>query len=935
MKFFTSISIAFFVSFLFTASSSQAQLNAAFTINGPTNICLGYSISFLDQSTGNPVTWLWDFGDGSISTVPSPVYQYPVPGVFTVSLIVTDGGGNADTATMINYIFVSPPLFVTGTQTNPSCGNANGAITLAVTGGTPPYVYLWSNGANTQNLTNLTAGTYWVSVIDAMGCAGNGQSFVLQNVGTNIALSETHIDAGCGNSNGSIDLTVTSTGNPFTYFWSNTETTEDLNNISAGIYDVTVTETGGCTATQNVIVSNINGPSVSETHSNAICGNSNGSIDITPTGGVSPYSYIWSNSETTEDLSNLSPGNYTVTVTDQNLCVGFQSVTVIDSNVLILSPATQSPSCGNHGNIFANASGGTLPYTYEWSSGSTDNSILNVPAGFYYVTVSEAGGCSSVSFLNATFYFYSYITQVQPNCASNGSLTATAYGGISPYTYLWSNGTTDQTIINLGAGTYTVTITDALGCSTSGYSVLTSTCYNIIQGTVYNDINGNCILDAGEGAVNSVTVSATGSGQTYYGYVDSNGNYSINIGISGTFTITANLWGYGICGNLYVCTATGVVTFTGVGDTSSNNNFGFVGSTGFDLNDHPGWTSANPGFTKEYWVMPFNQSPTAFTGTATATFFYDPNLIYDYSMAPIPVHDAVAHSLTWTVAAVDVPSPSYNWNGRFRNFFTVPASLPTSYLLQSDFYISPTSGDCDSVNNHMHFSEPVTGSHDPNSKEVSPSGNILNSDSVLTYTIHFQNTGNDTTNFVIVKDTLSQYLDPTSVQNLTSSHNYESFDISGIGILTWIFNPIELVDSSTNEPASKGFITFSIKQKSNLPIGTVIENNASIYFDYNSPVVTNTVQNSIINSVKNIIGNTVTVTAYPNPFTESTTIKVDGVKTTFDFQLNNVLGEKVAEQKNISSKQFSFNRKNLAQGIYLYTISSEGKIIANGKIAVE
>ena len=350
MKIFTLrssfLSIVFFISFLCVSNFSKAQLNAAFTTSGGPFVCQGMPIDFLDQSTGNPVTWSWDFGDGSTSTAQNPTHLYTGADTFDVFLLVTDGGANSDTAGPMT-IHVSM-VMITETHINPSCGNNDGSITINVTGGAAPYSYMWSNGSNTQNQTNLSAGTYWVSVIDAMGCA-NGQSVILQNVGSSVTLSETHVDAACGSSNGSIDLTVTGGGAPFTYIWNNSATTEDINSLAAGIYDVTVTENGGCTSTQNVIVANINGPTVTETHANAICGNTNGSIDITVTGGVSPYSYIWNNSATTEDLSNLSPGNYTVTVTDQNLCAGFQSVTVIDSNVLVLSPATQSPTCGNHG----------------------------------------------------------------------------------------------------------------------------------------------------------------------------------------------------------------------------------------------------------------------------------------------------------------------------------------------------------------------------------------------------------------------------------------------------------------------------------------------------------------------------------------------------------------------------------------------------------
>ncbi len=922
----------FCVASLSFSQKGFAQITANFSIAGSNVVCQGNSAAFMDQSTGNPVSWKWIF-QGAIpdtSYQQNPVVQYFVPGPHDVTLIVTDAGGNADTLTMTGYIFVDF-FMISETHVHALCGSNIGSITTTVTGGTAPYQYSWNGGYTTPNLTNLTAGTYTLFVVDAMGCMQQ-ITVVIQSLGS-FSLGESHWDATCGNSDGIIDLTPQGGVNPFTYIWSNGATTEDQSTLSAGIYDVTVTDSFTCAIAISVIIGNTNGPQITSTVQAASCGNANGNIDMTATGGVPPYTYIWSNGATTEDINLLSYGFYNVTVTDQNLCIGIASISVSDSNVLSVSGVMSSPLCGNQGNIVITTNGGTLPYTYLWNNGATTNSISNVPAGFYMVTVSEASGCSLVESFNAVFYSYVFISAVTPNCGNNGSLTATSYGGISPFIYAWSNGQNTQSISSLAAGFYTVTITDSAGCNTTGEYNLLSSCYNVIEGYVFNDLNGNCFMDSGESVLSGATISATSGSQNFYGFSNASGYYNVNIGVSGNFTLSATLNNNSICGNVFSCTGSSNVFFPSVGDTSTGNNFGFVGSTGFDLNNHPGWSTANPGFQKEYWVMPFNQSPTAFTDTATVIFFYDSNLIYDYSLAPIPVHDAVAHSLTWLVP--NVPAPTYDWNNRFRNFFTVPASLPVSYLLQSDFYTYPMTGDCDSANNHLHYSEVVTGSHDPNAKEVSPSGNIMNDDSVLTYTIHFQNTGTDTTNFIFVTDTLSQFVDPTTVQNLASSHPYESFTISGVGILTWLFNPIELVDSATNEPASKGFITFNIKQKPNLPLGTVISNTASIYFDYNSPVQTNTVVNTLYNSVNNISAEKVSASSYPNPFSESTTIVVNGMKGAFDFTINNVLGMKMNELKNVNTSQFNFKRNDLPAGIYFYSISVEGKNLANGKLVIE
>ncbi len=314
---------------------------------------------------------------------------------------------------------------------------------------------------------------------------------------------------------------------------------------------------------------------------------------------------------------------------------------------------------------------------------------------------------------------------------------------------------------------------------------------------------------------------------------------------------------------------------------------------------------------------------------------YDSNLVYQYSDdSTLPTNNAAAHTLSWTVNSV--PNFNYGWT-QLDGYFQVPSTLSLNYLLQSDFTITPFAGDCDTTDNHYHYSETVIGSHDPNEKDVEPAGPITESDSILTYTIHFQNTGTDSTHFVVIKDTLSSNLDPATVRNIASSDKYSNFTISGKGILTWTFNPLRIVDSITNPSGSKRFITFTVKKKANLPVGATISNTASVYFDYNTAVVTNTVADTVtVSGIFEVANNSgISVKAFPNPFNDFTNIVITGLNEKFSFELYDVTGRLEQSIPSVTNNQFQIQRGGLANGIYLYRIAVANKQVAYGKLVVE
>jgi hypothetical protein len=202
---------------------------------------------------------------------------------------------------------------------------ANGSATVTATGGATPYTYVWSNGATTATISNLTAATYTVTVSGGAGCSKTATAVIAAS--TALAATTTRTATSCNLANGSATVTATGGATPYTYAWSTGATTATISNLTAATYTVTVSGGAGCTSTA---VATINGSSILSLLANAMPtqqGQSTGSASATPI-GAAPYVYLWSNGGTTATISNLAAGIYTVTATDRNACTATASVTV-------------------------------------------------------------------------------------------------------------------------------------------------------------------------------------------------------------------------------------------------------------------------------------------------------------------------------------------------------------------------------------------------------------------------------------------------------------------------------------------------------------------------------------------------------------------------------------------------------------------------------
>lgn len=273
-----------------------------------------------------------------------------------------------------------------------------------------------------------------------------------------------------GNANGSATVGVEGGCPPFTVEWSDSlqQTTAQATGLSAGTYTVYVEDACGCSDLLEVTIENTSININADVH-NSCFNLANGYIDITVTGGVLPYNYIWSTGETTEDMFNLAEGSYSLTVSDSHGCSSSMETYVFYSPPMDVNIISKDP-CGKtwDGYIMANVSGGTSPYTYWWSNFSTNDSIGGLSFGTSYcVTVTDAFGCADTICDSLSFHpdplAIAAISPVSCYGYSDGAIDITA-SQYPPFTYLWSNGSTTEDIENLAAGLYTVEIWDSIGC---------------------------------------------------------------------------------------------------------------------------------------------------------------------------------------------------------------------------------------------------------------------------------------------------------------------------------------------------------------------------------------------------------------------------------------------------------------------------------------
>ncbi|HAI57496.1 MAG TPA: hypothetical protein DCM04_06115 [Saprospirales bacterium] len=422
-----------------------------------------------------PYDIIWENGETTETAT-----MLPVGNTFAV---VTDAAGfSVEAEIAINYILELEIDIVD--LNNASCfGTPDGSISLSVPNGTEPINYEWSNGETGNTITNIFSGTYTVIATDANGCDATLDILVTEP--DELEINQTMDMPSCnGDEDGFIILSVTGGISPYSFSWEDGSQNESNFNLTAGTYLTTITDFNECIT---VISTELTEPLALNLDSTIIehpvCnGDTNGTITVTPMGGISGYDYSWSNGSTTQTISGLSEGEYMLTVTDSENCSQSETYTLLNQIELIISTsstAESSPGASDGTATVEIISGGITPYEYEWSTGDTTATTNNLISGAYNVTVTDANGCSVdgmaiVSSGDCSLSTEVDILPVTCNGDNNGSVLVTVENAIAPLSFLWSDGSIIGNRSNLAADTYSLIVFDNAGCSDTVMNIIIS-----------------------------------------------------------------------------------------------------------------------------------------------------------------------------------------------------------------------------------------------------------------------------------------------------------------------------------------------------------------------------------------------------------------------------------------------------------------------------
>ena len=490
------------------------------------------------------------------------------PGDYTVT--VADANGCTVTGG-VNTINEPAQIIISDITANvyPCNGDANGSIDLAVSGGEPGYMYIWSSGQSMEDIAGLSGGEYIVSVTDAIGCTVS-DTFNIQEPDLITILTENVTNIICfGDSDGTVSVTASGGTTPLSYdIGAGPQAGGSFTNLGVGTYQVTITDANGCSDISTLLT--VTEPPQliidSESSTDITCfGDNDGTIIVTASGGAGTLNYdIGSGTQASGTFTSLAAGDYTMTITDANGCTAESNIFTIEEPAVInVTTAGTDISCYGLCDGIASVSvisGGTPSYSYEWDDPlyQTNSSATDLCSGSYNLTVTDANGCTGISNVIITEPAQLVLdsessTDITCFGDNNGTVLVTVTGGAAPLSYdLGAGAQADGNFTVLSVGDYVVTVTDANGCSIESSTLPVSeppevsittesytdiTCYGMADGT---------ISIVASGGIPTLMYDLAGSPQATGDFTDlTAGSYTVTVSdangcttVSSTFTIT-------------------------------------------------------------------------------------------------------------------------------------------------------------------------------------------------------------------------------------------------------------------------------------------------------------------------------------------------------------------------------------------------------------
>ena len=446
-------------------TASVTSIPAGCSCNGSATLTVAGAIA--------PYTYTWLPNGGNSNTATGLC-----SGTYTILSSSFNGCLQSTTASIASAGSLSANIV----KSNVSCiGLANGSATVIQNSGNPPFTYTWiPSGGNSAVANGLSAGTYTVLYTDANNCNGTGTVNITQPTAITNSVVINNTNCGATAATGGATITLSGGTPGYTFNWLPAGGTNSVaTGLLAGSYTANITDANGCNSNAVATILQTGSLNLSISKTNVSCnGGTNGSAAVSVSGGSTPYSYNWlPNSTNGNTINNLSSGVYTVIVSDANNCNGTGTVNITQPTAITNSVVINNTNCGATaatGGATITLSGGTPGYTFNWlPAGGTNSVATGLLAGSYTANITDANGCNSnaVATILQTGSLNLSISKTNVSCngGTNGSATVTVSGGSSPYSYNWlPNSANSNTINNLSAGNYTVTVSDANNCSGSG-----------------------------------------------------------------------------------------------------------------------------------------------------------------------------------------------------------------------------------------------------------------------------------------------------------------------------------------------------------------------------------------------------------------------------------------------------------------------------------